>query len=653
MKLSIVIVSYNVRYFLEQALQSVFHSKTSFVYEVFVVDNASADGSVEMVMHHFPHVKLIENKVNVGFSKANNQAIRLSASEYILLLNPDTIIQEDTLQKIADFMDGHPDGGGLGVKMIDGKGKFLPESKRGLPTPSAAFFKLTGLHRIFPKSRIFSQYYMGFLSREKVQEIEVLSGACMLLRRKALEKTGLLDEDYFMYGEDIDLSYRMLKAGYKNYYFPDTQIIHFKGESTRKESFRYVILFYKAMLLFVRKHFHGGSKDVFIALIRTAIWTRAGIAAFVRMIEKVAWYLADAGLIISGMFGIKWLWEHYVKVNENITYPHSYLYLNIPLYTLLWLLAAWLSGVYDKPYRISKVIIGLSIGTLFIAAIYGFLPMEFRSSRGMILSGYIWAILSMTLVRMLWYSFKGREKELFALGKRVVIAGGYKECKHIIELMQKAGIEKEYLGFVSKSEEDKSQDSYLGNLEKLPDIVRVLSPDEIIFSTRQVRPEDIMHYMALLGDKVVIKISAEGSAGIIGSDSRNVSGDIYTIDIGFRILFQDQRRFKRMFDIGLSLLLLLFSPILVGILPGKFHLWSNIFQVIIGKKSWVGYTLDTLGNTIKLPVVKPGVISPLDTLSGSQIEKSIAFRVLFLYAREYNVLRDIDIICMNWRKLAG
>ena len=200
-----------------------------------------------MLNEKFPEVKIIANKENLGFAKANNQAIREAEGEYILLLNPDTLVEEDTFEKTIAFMGSHPDAGGLGVKMVDGKGKFLKESKRGLPTPSVAFFKMTGLARIFPRSPLFARYYLGHLSDDEIHEVEILSGAFMLLRREVLQKTGLLDEDYFMYGEDVDLSYRILKAGYKNYYFPLTRIIHYKGESTRKSSVNYVFTFYQSI----------------------------------------------------------------------------------------------------------------------------------------------------------------------------------------------------------------------------------------------------------------------------------------------------------------------------------------------------------------------------------------------------------------------
>ncbi|MFY8185415.1 MAG: glycosyltransferase family 2 protein, partial [Bacteroidia bacterium] len=228
--LSVIIVNYNVKHFVEQCLYSVMNASKNCKLEVFVVDNNSVDGSVELIREKFPNVTLIANKDNVGFSKANNQAIRIAKGSYVVLLNPDTVVEEDTFEKTIAFMDAHPEAGGLGVKMLDGKGNFLLESKRGLPTPSVAFYKIFGLSALFPKSKVFGKYHLGYLDKEQTHEVDVLSGAFMLMRKETLDNVGLLDEEFFMYGEDIDLSYRIILGGYKNYYYSGTRIIHYKGE---------------------------------------------------------------------------------------------------------------------------------------------------------------------------------------------------------------------------------------------------------------------------------------------------------------------------------------------------------------------------------------------------------------------------------------
>ena len=253
MKLSVVIVNYNVKYYLEQCLCSVYKAVDNLQAEVLVVDNASTDGSEAYLTGRFPQLTYIQNKTNVGFARANNQAIRQATGEYVLLLNPDTLLPEDMLERAVRFMDDHPRAGAAGAKMLTADGSFLPESKRGYPTLAATFGKLTGLGRLFPHSKGLGGYYCNGLDSDTVHQVEVLAGAFMLLRASALEKTGLLDEDFFMYGEDIDLSCRMVEAGYENYYLP-YPMLHYKGESTSKDTYRHVRVFCGAMDIFFCKH---------------------------------------------------------------------------------------------------------------------------------------------------------------------------------------------------------------------------------------------------------------------------------------------------------------------------------------------------------------------------------------------------------------
>ena len=277
MKLSIVIVNYNVKYFLEQCLYSVRAAITGLDAEVWVVDNHSTDGSIEYLRPRFPEVNFIENQDNPGFAKANNQAIRMSSGEYVLLLNPDTVVGEESLRSLCYFMDEHPEAGGIGVKMIEGHGQFLPESKRSFPSPWVSFCKIFGLSKLFPQSHLFARYGLQYLDKEKIHEVEVLAGAFMLLRREALDKVGLLDEAFFMYGEDIDLSYRVVQGGYANYYIPE-RLLHYKGESTKHGDIKYVKAFYGAMLIFYRKYYPQSSWLMSL-LIQFAVLLKASLSA--------------------------------------------------------------------------------------------------------------------------------------------------------------------------------------------------------------------------------------------------------------------------------------------------------------------------------------------------------------------------------------
>jgi N-acetylglucosaminyl-diphospho-decaprenol L-rhamnosyltransferase len=286
MVFSVIIVNYRVRYFLELCLYSVSKALADIEAEIIVVDNHSGDGSVAVLEALFPAVQFIANEENTGFAIANNQALRRARGEYVLFLNPDTILPEDYFHICLDFLRDRPNAGGLGVRMIDGSGRFLKESRRGFPSPWVAFCKLSGLSAMFPRSRHFAGYYLGHLSENSSHPAPVLSGACLLVRRSVLDTVGSFDERFFMYAEDIDLSFRMEQAGYQNYYTSGTTVIHFKGESTPKDS-RNIRQFYKAMSQFRRKHFDKGFPALLNKGIDGAIWVRAGVAATIRSAGRV------------------------------------------------------------------------------------------------------------------------------------------------------------------------------------------------------------------------------------------------------------------------------------------------------------------------------------------------------------------------------
>jgi O-antigen biosynthesis protein len=285
MELSIIIVSFNAKEYLRQCLYSVQIAAEKIDSEIFVVDNNSSDGSAEMIRSLFPHIHLIINDRNSGFSVANNQAIRISAGQFILLLNPDTLLERETFSKCISFMNGHADAGALGVKMVNGEGKFLPESKRALPDLHSTFFKIIGFSSLFPKSNFLNKYYLPRVSPDETSLTEVISGAFMFLRREALNKSGLLDEHFFMYGEDIDLSYRLLQTGYNNYYIPEINIVHFKGKSTQRNKYTDIRYFYKAMRVYVEKRSEEGKYGPFKYLIIMAIFLRELLALSIRFLK--------------------------------------------------------------------------------------------------------------------------------------------------------------------------------------------------------------------------------------------------------------------------------------------------------------------------------------------------------------------------------
>ncbi len=302
MILSVVIVSYNVKFFLEQCLCSLKKAVeasplTDGQTEVFIVDNASSDGSLEFLIPLFPSFHFIRNNENRGFAKANNQAVSQCSGEYILFLNPDTILAEDSLDLCLSFFKSHRDAGAIGLHMIDGAGNYLKESKRGFPTPRASFFKVSGLARLFPRSKYFSGYYMGYLNEDSTHSVDVLSGAFMMIKKTVFDITGGFDEQFFMYAEDIDLSFRIREAGYQNYYLSNTTIIHFKGESTRKD-FRYVKIFYDAMELFMKKHFSGNMSSFQFYFLTSGVRVSRTISYLQSAFKKSNEHPLNPGMVV-------------------------------------------------------------------------------------------------------------------------------------------------------------------------------------------------------------------------------------------------------------------------------------------------------------------------------------------------------------------
>ncbi len=642
-KISVIVVNYNVEFFLEQCLNSVKKSLKNVSGEVFVVDNFSIDGSVEMVRQKFPEYNLIDNKVNLGFSKANNQAMRLAKGEYVLLLNPDTVVEEDTFEKIIRFMDEHSDAGGLGVKMVDGKGRFLPESKRGLPTPSVAFYKIFGFSRLFPKSKVFGKYHLGYLSENEIHEIDILSGAFMLMRNEALEKVGLLDEAFFMYGEDIDLSYRITQGGYKNYYYPKTSIIHYKGESTKKSSVNYVLVFYKAMVIFAKKHFTQKNAKLLSFLIYSAIYLRAGAAIIARMIKKIFLPLMDFLFIFSGLFALTNYWKM-----SNIDFPNYTYEIALPAYSLLWLANMFHQGIYDKPFKFWNAIKGITYGTVILLVIYALLPKEFQFSRLFIMIGSLWALFYIGLSRIFMHLFLGKRFSLTpSKNKSFAIVGKNAEIKRVEKLLNQSVQNIGKVHAVSSSSEKMS--NQVGTIEQLDQVVFINKIDEVIFCAKDCTANSIIHWMKVLeGDQLEFKIAQPETYFLIGSNSIDTAGDLYLMEVN-KIEHPKNKRVKRVFDLLSSFLFLFLSPIAVWKYKNKGQWIRNIANVLLGGKSMVGYQEENDKKEQLLPKIKYGILSPSDLFPNAD-EKHIE-KLNLLYARDYSWVQDLKILKSCWGKL--
>lgn len=647
-KLSVVIVNYNVKHFIEQCLFSVLKASENIACEVFVVDNNSVDGSVTLIKEKFPQVNLIVNKTNTGFSVANNQAIKLSKGEYVLLLNPDTVVQEDTFTKILAFMDAHPEAGGLGVKMLDGQGNFAPESKRGLPTPSVAFYKMFGFSRFFPKSKRFGKYHLSYLPEDQICEMDVISGAFMLMRKSVLDKIGMLDETFFMYGEDIDLSYRITQAGYKNYYFPETQIIHYKGESTKRSSLNYVVIFYKAMAIFSKKHFSGSNAFWFNALIHLAIFLKAGLALLSRFLKAFTVPILDFSIITLGLFAIKNIYQQKTGIDGDI-YSEKLLSFAFPIYAAAWIVMVYFNGGYDKPIKLIKIIRGVLVGSVFILMGYSLLPEYLRFSRALILLGTGWAMICFIVTRLLFHFLKLKSYSLStAKTKRIAIIGEEQEFNRVSALLKETHANPGFVGFVSAEVNGVHNPFYIGKINQIDEIIKVHEINEIIFCAKDISSQFIINNMlTLVSSGVDFKIAPPESLSIIGSNNIDTAGDLYMIDVN-SISKSNNKRNKRLLDIAVSLLAIAFSPILFFIQEHKSNYILNCFNVLFGFYSWVGYGKIT---DKSLPEIKRSVLSP-DMLLEGEVDNNKMKLANLRYAKDYRIEKDIVMI-WNLRKKLG
>ena len=641
MKLSVVIVNYNVKYFLEQCLLSVIRASSHIDKEILVVDNNSSDGSVEYIRQRFPDVQVIANKDNPGFSKANNQAIQIAKGEFILILNPDTLVAEDTFDTCIDFMNRHTDAGALGVKMIDGKGIFLPESKRALPTPEVAFYKMFGLSAIFPKSHRFGQYHLSYLSKDETNPVDILSGAFMFFRKKVLDEIGYFDETFFMYGEDIDLSYRVLKAGYKNYYLADTTIIHYKGESTKKGSLNYVRVFYQAMIIFARKHFAASRAGFFSFLINMAVVFRAMVTIVLNLLSSSYLILIDAMISFGGIFYLVHLYARNIK-NAPEYYPLQFVGMVIPSYILVWIISTYFSGSYEKPYRIAPIFRGIVVGTIVIAALYGFLPEAWRFSRAIILIGGLCTGAVMLFTRLLYSVLRYQQFSFERVdNNRVIAVGSQSSTQQVRAILQAVAPLSELVSEIDAAAKN-------ADVKKS---AAVFKAKEIILCADVLSYKEIIRQILDLGDGYDYKILNPGASSLIGSNSKNNAGDLYAADINLNLAKPIAARQKRLLDVLLCLAMLPLSPVLIFLVkaPGSFI--ANWAQVLIGRKTWTGYWEKGTDSVKGLPKLRPAVIHHADQYSESEINPADVRKLNYLYAKHYSISDDLGLVIRNVRSL--
>ncbi|MEN3040489.1 MAG: glycosyltransferase [Bacteroidia bacterium] len=627
--LSVIIVSYNVKYFLRQCLQSVARAMEGLSVEVWVVDNASIDGSVEMVREEFPWVKLIANPTNLGFAKANNQAIKLSSGRHILLLNPDTIVQEDTFHVVIDFLDKHPEAGAVGVKIIDGQGRFSPDSRRDLPSAWNIFCKLSGLYRLFPKSRIFGRYHLTFLPENEVIPVPVLLGAFMAIPRHVLDKVGILDERFFMYAEDIDLCYRILQAGYTNYYLPTTQIVHFKGESTKTRSLNYVLTFYKASLQFVQKHYKGWKRWPTALLYQLGIVSAAILSAAKRIIQAIYLPAVEIALLYSIGLGLFSFWRNYT----GKTFYPSYEIWGLLGYAAAFAIGHGLFLNYRPPYRIRRIVGAVIVGFLLIVFVSYLIP-SINVSRFMVVGLTGSAILSGLILRALdnWLR-KGRPYLTGDLSHRVMVVAEPSQFERIRRLLfEDIRYPAEFLGFVSPRPHPQS----IGTPAQLPYLLDRYQPDELIFCNTSLSSQEIISLMMrYFYRKLSFKIIPPYADYLIGPQSILVSRHSLRLYLRLHqpeVLFQ-----KKIFDLAVSLALLCAYPFTFWIYHQPLAALRSLFGVLMGRYHFVSYSEIP---SEEMPLLKQGLLTT-DLLREHYPH---TFSVDLMYAHRYSVLLDWKIL---------
>lgn len=664
---SVVIVNYNVREFLEQAMRSVERASSGLNVEIFVVDNNSSDGSVEMVRNRFPKVHLISNTTNTGFAKANNQAIRIASGKYLLILNPDTIIQEDTLSSLVSFMDTHPEAGAVGCKILNADGTFAPESRRSFPTPAVAFYRISGLSKLFPQSPTFGRYNLSFKSPEESSEVDALSGSCMFVRRDALYQdyeapgagAGLFDEDFFMYGEDLDWCYRIQKAGWKIFYTPDTQIIHYKGESTKKGELRYVLLFYGAMLRFAEKHFKKRHSWFFRLFLRCGIIARGSVHMISNWIKRHKGFLLDIAIALltvafAGLARFTW---------EDLTIPIRFLTVIAPLYALVTGIVVSIQRGYQRSnYFRLRIVLLANIGAFLFLASLSYFASGIAFSRIALLAGFLLSCLGMYVVRLV-HAHKRRPAHLL---RRALIVGDAEDASRLQSsldalpnpLLDLVG----YVSDIGQSENGaESVESpisghvqWLGSLHHLRDVVRLQHIDDVVFASSRLANRTIFSLIQDLKSlPVEFKILSAGREHLIGQASIDDLNAPPLIDAEQAFGRQRSTFERRAFEVTLAILGLLTYPVfyILGMIAGR----KSLFRILAGKmrllpsvlsgsQSLIGYEKEEASLIPESWHLKPGIFTITDTLPTDTKSADDLSRAYWLYYSNQSMALDFDIM---------
>jgi len=678
MTLSIIIVSYNVREFLEQALLSLQKAAKHISHEIIVVDNASSDGTVQYIKNRFPSVKIIANDNNVGFARANNQAIQQSHGDFACLINPDTIVQEDTFSVLLAFFENHPRAGCVGCKILNPDGSLQLACRRSYPTPWVAFTKIIGLAKLFPKSRLFGRYNLTFLDEDKVAKVEAISGSFMMVRRDVLQRVGGLDESFFMYGEDLDWCYRIQEQGFGIYYVPDTQIIHFKGESSKKSPFQQRRLFYEAMRLFVQKHFKKGAAMLPSWILIIAIYASAVFSFISTAFQKLIWPLIDF-LLMTGSLSA----AIFIRFHPN--FPLSPFILVHIVYSLVWMLCFSSLGLYARNrLSVAKAIIAVFVGLIINSALTFFFK-QYGFSRAVVLLSGIFNILLLPGWRFVlnymahsgvtWLPQSIRNS---LLRRQTIIVGDQTTSQRIISKFRR-DVNGMYsiVGVVltgSKFSQPKIENvPVVGVLEQLPEIIRREKVHDVIFSTDRLPYDKMLTAMAdSQKSQINFKMVPSDIDVVIGKATTDYIEDIPFVDLEYKLHTGANPMLKRQFDFFLALLCLIVTgPVYLALkffgVPLESHeiltrkkktttiktFQSNRWwavplfpRILHGDMSFVGrdpFSSVTGENKISLSI-KPGLTGLEHINKDHNLSKEERERFHLYYLKNYSLLLDMEIL---------
>lgn len=647
--ISVIIVNYNVKELLEQSIVSILKSASNLNVEIIIVDNNSFDGSVGHIKSKFPSnplIKIIESPLNLGFAKANNLGAAEANGEYLLILNPDTILQEDTLDKCLAFYKSNVKTGAVTCKLILPSGKLDLACRRSFPTPSVAVYRILGLSRLFPKSRIFGRYNLTFLDENETYEVDAIVGAFMLIKKSIYEELSGFDEDYFMYGEDLDLCFRIKKAGYDVYYFPGTSIIHYKGESTKKSSISYVNNFYGAMQIFVRKNLQ--TSFWFInTLIKISIYYRALVSYFKRLLTSYYSVLLDLSFIVVGT--LLAIWQRFES------FPLEQYTVVIFVYTAVWLVTLIISGSYTVKNRLSLImpLNGILIG-FFVNSSFTYFFNEYAFSRVVVLRTTFNAFLLIAgwrvAAKIINYA---KSRSIFRTSKTLIVGKNEETENFISKLKTRVDSEHDFIGYISADINYK--EGYIGNINNIKDIVAANNVKNIIFAKNALSNQLILDLMwGLKSYNIGFKILSGDHDIILGKSALDKIDDVYLMQIEYNINKKINIFVKRLFDIttGILCLFTVYPVALIlsaftgnGEENGKFVKKLKLIpSVITGKLSFVGRATWDTSSYGKEYLGKNGLTGLVQINYYKKLTSDEAEYFNYYYAKNQSLTIDLEII---------